>query len=99
MNLTPKQRLFVAEYLANDLNATHSGRKRWVQCEDGAGAGSRLLSNVMVAGEIERVQKPRLERLGITAEKVLQEIAKMAFLDQRKLFTPEWFAHTHPRAR
>ena len=52
----------------------------------------------MVAGEIERVQKPRLERLGITAEKVLQEIAKMAFLDPRKLFTPDGSLHTHPRA-
>jgi hypothetical protein len=41
----------------------------------------------MVAGEIERVQKPRLERLGITAERVLHEIALMAFANMLDYMT------------
>lgn len=87
MKLTPKQTLFVAEYLANGFNATQAAISAGYSASTAQEQGSRLLSNVMVAREIERVQKPRLERLGITAERVLQELALMAFANMLDYMT------------
>jgi Terminase small subunit len=48
-----------------------------------------LLKNVKVFAEIVEKTKERTARLEITADNVLQEIAKLAFFDPRKLFKPD----------
>jgi phage terminase small subunit len=76
--LTKKQEIFVAEYLT-DLNATRAYIAAGYS-ENGAEVGaSNLLRNIKVAEEVNKKTGKRLEKLEITADKVLQEIAKMGF--------------------
>lgn len=78
--LTPKQAQFVAEYVI-DLNATQAAIRCGYSEKTAKQQGSRLLTNADVAAAIAETQGPRLERLEITAERVLQEAAKIAFTD------------------
>lgn len=89
MALTPKQSQFVAEYIANGMNATKAAIAAGYSAKTAQEQGSRLLSNVMVSAAIEEKTNRILGKLEITAEKVLQEIAKMAFLDPRRLFASD----------
>lgn len=76
--LTPKQRLFVAEYLI-DLNATRAAIAAGYSRNGAEVTGHKLLRNAKVAAEISRKQEKRLAKLEITAERVLQELACMGF--------------------
>lgn len=79
--LTDKQRIFVNEYLV-DLNATRAYKKAYPSCkkeETAAQAGSRMLRNVKVKEYIDKRMKEREIRTEITQDKVLQELATIAF--------------------
>jgi phage terminase small subunit len=76
--LTAKQQKFVDEYLI-DLNATQAAIRAGYSDKTAQEQGSRLLSNVMVQAEIEAKRKRLEVKTEITAEKVLQEYAKIAF--------------------
>lgn len=80
--------LFVAEYLI-DLNATRAAIAAGYSPKTAGQQGSRLLKNVKVVTEIAAKTKARIASLEITADKVLQELAKLAFFDPRKLFNPD----------
>lgn len=79
MALTPKQTLFVAKYLANGLNATKAAISAGYAKKNADTQGARLLVNVKVAEAIAAKQGPRLEKLEITAERVLRELALLGF--------------------
>ncbi|RWG02558.1 terminase small subunit [Mesorhizobium sp.] len=81
--LTPKQALFVNEYLV-DLNATAAAKRAGYSELTAQVQGSRLLSNVMVAEAIATRQAAIADRLGVTQEKIVAELAKIAFADIRK---------------
>lgn len=79
--LTEKQKVFVNEYLV-DLNATRAYKVAYKSCkkdETAAQAGSRLLRNVKVKEYIDKRMKDREIRTEITQDKVLQELAAIAF--------------------
>ncbi len=81
MALTDKQKLFSDEYLI-DLNATRAYKAVYKNCksdEVAAAAAVRLLRNVKVAGYIEQRMKAREKRTEITQDKVLSELAAIAF--------------------
>jgi phage terminase small subunit len=85
--LTEKQQRFADEYLI-DLNAT-AAYKRAGYAADGNSAevsASKLLRNPKVAAYIAARQKKLQDKLEITQERVLQEYAKLAFLDPRKFY-------------
>jgi phage terminase small subunit len=84
--MTPKQTRFVAEYLANGLNATRAAISAGYSEKTADTQGARLLVNVKVAQAIEAKTNRILGRLEVTADMVVQEIAKLAFFDPRKLF-------------
>ena len=84
--MTGKQDLFVKNYLANGMNATKAAISAGYSEKTAQEQGSRLLSNVMVAAEIARQTKDRTDRLGYTADRVLDMAGKMAFFDVRKMF-------------
>lgn len=86
--LTPKQAKFVAEYII-DLNATRAYVAAGYS-ENGASVGaSKLLANAKVAAEVAKKTQKIANKLEITAEKVLQELAKLAFFDPRKFFNED----------
>jgi phage terminase small subunit len=80
--------LFVAEYLI-DLNATRAAIAAGYSPKTAGQQGSRLLKNVKVFAEIAGKTKERIARLEITADNVLQELARLAFFDPRKFFKPD----------
>lgn len=75
--LTPKQDLFVAEYLI-DLNATRAAIAAGYSPNGAEVQGSQLLRIPKVAAEIAKRHGKRLDRLEISADEVLGELRKMA---------------------
>lgn len=82
--LTNKQATFVQEYLV-DKNATQAAIRAGYSTKSAASQGERLLRNADVRSEVEAGQARLAERVGITAERVLLERARIAFFDPRKL--------------
>ncbi|MEW8955776.1 terminase small subunit [Clostridium sp.] len=81
MKLTPKQKIFVDEYLV-DLNATRAYKAAYKNIKNDETArvnGSRLLTNANVKSYIDKRMKDREQRTEITQDMVLQELSKIAF--------------------
>ena len=88
MRLRPKQQRFIAEYLV-DLNARQAAIRAGYSKATANSAGHRLLKNVDVSAALEAAMAERQIRREITADRVLRESAKIAFLDARKFFPPD----------
>lgn len=86
--LTPKQRRFVAEYLM-DLNGTQAAIRAGYSKRTAAFIAAENLKKPYIAREIQKAMDERAERTGVSAERVLQEIARIAFFDLRKAFNPD----------
>lgn len=84
MALTPKQQRFVDEYLV-DLNATQAAIRSGYSRRSAAEQGHDLLRKPQVAAAVQAGQAARAERTGITADRVLTELARIAFADHRQL--------------
>jgi len=78
--LAARQRLFIGEYLI-DLNATKTAERAGYSRKTAQSQGARLLTNAMVSAAIQEAMDKRAEKLEITAERVLAEIAKCAFIN------------------
>lgn len=85
MPLTPKQHLFVAEYL-KDLNATQAAIRCGYSEKTAKQQGSRLLTNADVAAAVAAGQQRVIDRAELKAERVLEELRRLAFADVRTLF-------------
>lgn len=83
--LTPKQARFVDEYLI-DLNATQAAARAGYSKHTANEQGSRLLANVSVHSALTAAMKAREQRTHITQDRVLKELARLAFSDIRKAF-------------
>ena len=87
--MTDAQKRFCDEYLI-DLNATRAYKVAYPNCkkdETASAAGSRMLGNVKVQEYISKKQKEIEKRTEVTQDMVIKELAKIAFLDIRKLYT------------
>lgn len=84
--LTPKQARFVEEYLV-DLNAAAAARRAGYSHKRSEAIGYDLLTKADIQSAIEIAQRERSARTGITADRVIAEIAKIAFADPRKVMT------------
>ncbi|WP_312907243.1 terminase small subunit [Tissierella praeacuta] len=81
MKLTPKQKIFVDEYLV-DLNATRAYKAAGyrVKSDNAAGVeGHKLLRNPKIDLYLKEKMKEREKRTEITQDKVLKELAKIGF--------------------
>ena len=78
MSLTNKQAMFVKEYLV-DLNATQAAIRAGYSSRWAGTNSDKLLKNTNIAAAIREQTEKRSERLEITADRVLQELAKLAF--------------------
>ena len=87
--MTDAQKRFCDEYLI-DLNATRAYKVAYSRCKKDETAsvnGSKLLRNTKVQEYISRKQKEIEKRTEVTQDRVIKELAKIAFLDIRKLYT------------
>lgn len=78
--LTKKQKLFVEEYLI-DLNATQAAIRAGYSPDTAQQMGSENLSKPVIKNAINKAIADRSRRTGINQDRVIQEIAKMAFLN------------------
>jgi phage terminase small subunit len=85
MKLTPKQRRFADEYLI-DLNATQAAIRAGYSPKTAGQIGEENLKKPEIQKALQERMKARSERTGITQDRVLQEYARLAFFDPRKLF-------------
>lgn len=81
------QAAFIAEYLV-DLNATQAAIRAGYSARTAHAAGNRLLKEPEIAAAIAEAMAKRSEKTGITAERVLEEFAKIGFADIRQIFSP-----------
>lgn len=87
--MTDAQKRFCDEYLI-DLNATRAYKVAYPSCkkDDTARANSsRLLAKANIQDYVEKRQRQIEKRTEITQDRVLKELAKIAFGDVRKLYT------------
>lgn len=78
--LTPKQAAFVREYLV-DRNATQAAIRAKYAEGSAKITGHRLLTNANVAAEIAKGTEKQAKRLEISADRVLNELARIGFSD------------------
>lgn len=78
--LTAKQQRFVDEYLI-DLNATQAAIRAGYSPSTANEQGARLLVNVSISSAISQAMAHRSRRTGITQDRVLRELAKVAFVN------------------
>lgn len=79
--MTEKQKLFADEYLI-DLNATRAYRKAYPNCKKDSSADAaarKLLGNTRIQKYISERMKERQKRTEITQDRVIQELAYIAF--------------------
>ena len=88
MALTKKQIRFCEEYII-DLNATQAAIRAGYSEKTAEQLGYQLLQKTSVSDYILEVQSKRSERTEITADRVLQELAKIGFANITDFMTVE----------
>lgn len=83
--LNDRQQIFCEEYVI-DTNAKRAALAAGYAERSAEAQSSRLLRNDKVANEIQRLMNARSKRTEITADKVLQELAGIAFANAGELF-------------
>ena len=80
--LKPKHRRFVEEYL-DSFNAKEAARQAGYGSRNPHSTAYRLMRRPDIAAAIEAALGARTEEIRITADRVVQEYAKIAFADMR----------------
>lgn len=85
--LTPQQQRFVEEYL-KDLNASQAYQRAGYKVTGIVAEvnASRLLRLAKVKAAVNEAKLKRAKRAEVSADRVLQESARLAFLDIRQLY-------------
>lgn len=83
--MTPKQALFVAEYL-KDLNGTQAAIRAGYSAKTAGTQAEQLLRKLEIAEAVKAGQSEQLAAAGVTAQKVKDRLALLAFQDIRQLF-------------
>ena len=78
MKLTARQARFVDEYLV-DFNATQAAIRAGYTARSAEVTAAKLLRNAKVQAEISRRQKDLQKRTEVTQERVVRELARVAF--------------------
>ena len=83
--LNEKNKLFADEYI-KDLHITHAAIRAGYSKKTAHVQGHALLKKPKIQAYIQERMNKRAERTGITQDRVLNEIAKMAFVNAKSLF-------------
>lgn len=78
--LTPKQQVFVEEYLI-DLNATQAAIRAGYSVKNADKIGPALIGKSRIKAAIDKAMAERSRRTGINQDRVLRELAKVAFVN------------------
>lgn len=86
--LNAKQQRFVEEYLI-DLNATQAAIRAGYSVKTANEQGSQLLVKLSIQEEIAKAMAERSKRTGINQDRVIQELARIAFVNPQKVINAE----------
>ena len=88
--LNPRHEAFAREYIV-DKNATAAAERAGYRgTRQGlAVTGSRLLKNPKIAARVESLLKDAGEAAGVSAKRIISELASVAFSDISKAFGPD----------
>jgi len=75
-----RQQRFVDEYMI-DLNGTQAAIRAGYSVKTANEQSSRLLANVNVQAAIARLQAERSKRTGVSADRIVLELAKLGFVN------------------
>lgn len=83
-----RRKLFIEAYLSNGQNVTQAAISAGYAPKAAAQQGSRLLKSVKVSQELSKRMTEVLEKVQLTTERTLLEIARLAYCDMRKFYNP-----------
>lgn len=86
MALTPRQERFCEEYIV-DLNATQAAVRAGYSSKNADKIGSALVGKTGVSARIRELQADRSARTLVTADDVVRELKRLAFIDPRRVFS------------
>lgn len=86
--MTPKQALFVQEYMV-DANATQAAIRAGYSARTAQRIGSENLSKPVIAEAIAKARNERSERTKITADDVVEELARIGFANMGDFVQPD----------
>ena len=86
--MTDKQERFCEEYMI-DLNATQAAIRAGYSPKTAREQAPRLLANVSIQNRIAQLQAEQSRRTGVSADRVVRELAKIAFANASDLIDPE----------
>lgn len=86
--MTKKQKLFVEEYLI-DLNATQAAIRAGYSPETAYSIGQENLKKPEIRAHVEKAMAERSRRTGVNADRVLQELARIAFVNATDVIDPK----------
>ena len=86
--MTDKQARFCEEYMI-DLNATQAAIRAGYSPKTAREQAPRLLANVSIQNRIAQLQAEQSRRTGVSADRVVRELAKIAFANASDLIDPE----------
>jgi phage terminase small subunit len=86
MALTDKQEAFCQQYII-DFNGTQAAIRAGYSEATANEQASRLLANVSIQERLNELKQALSEKTGVTAQMVVNELAKIAFSDPREMFT------------
>ncbi len=78
--LTPKQKLFIKEYLI-DFNATQSAIRAGYSKKTAGSIGSENLSKPEIISALRKEVGAKIEKIDDLSDKIIQELKKIAFAD------------------
>ena len=81
-----RYRAFVDAYLANGRNATQAAITAGYSPKTAYAQGARLLRKAQIAAAIDAASEKAQAASGLTVERTLREVARVAYFDPRKLF-------------
>lgn len=78
--MTKKQKQFCEEYLI-DLNATQAAIRAGYSCETAYSIGQENLNKPEIRANIDQAMAERSKRTGVNSDRVVRELAKIAFVN------------------
>ena len=86
--LNPKHRRFAEEYVV-DFHGTKAAIRAGYSKKSARIQASKLLTNPNIASAVQFLNQKVSAKLELTSERVLQEIARICYADERKLYGPK----------
>lgn len=87
--LTAKEALFVHYYVTNGYNGAKAARSAGFAESSANVQAAKLIAKPRVKAAIDKLIAPTLKKLDVTKERILEELARLAFFDIRKCFNPD----------